>query len=56
MYFDSLICSKNAMLVGCGYEALRFYKILCFFGNLSLRASYAMLMRPKKAKTAIHGC
>ena len=26
------------------------------FGNLSLFASYAMLMRPKKAKTAVHGC
>ena len=26
------------------------------FGNLSLFASYAMLMRPKKTKTAVHCC
>ena len=26
------------------------------FGNLSLFASYAMLMRPKKAETAVHDC
>ena len=37
-------------------QALRFYYILCSFGNLILFGSYAMLMRPKKAKTAVHGC
>ena len=26
------------------------------FGNLSLFASYAMLMGPEKAETAVHGC
>ena len=29
---------------------------LILFGNLSLLSSYAMVMRPKKAETAVHGC
>ena len=33
-------------------QALRFYHYLCFFGNFSLFASYAMLMRPRNLKTA----
>ena len=27
-----------------------------FCGNLSLLISYAMLMRPKKVETDVHGC
>ena len=37
-------------------QALRFNITYVRFGNLSLFASYAMLMRPKIAETAVHGC
>ena len=38
-------------------QALRFYYILCsFWEPESLFASYTILMRPKKAETAVHGC
>ena len=44
--------SQNASL----YTKLNKKVYYVCFGNLSLFASYAMLMRPKKAETAVHGC
>ena len=39
-------------------QALHFHRLLssCHVGSLSLSISYAMLMRPYKAETAVHGC
>ena len=38
------------------YKHCDFITLYNLFGNLSLFASYAMLMRHKKAETTVHDC